>query len=215
MSDKDNNLLHETYLNEISFRRNVDYGDGKYRPTTNDKTKLEFDPLNPKSKGGYVQGTVYDKFINNASDFDELDNMNETLEAQNKPYRVGVDVSNELHGYGTLLIINIVEQNAKGYGQDINALKQDFLNIISSHEEQEESDNISNTLKQIKHKTFSMNLPKLNELNDDLQELSMFVSYDGNVYKLLKVFNNDSYKELGNFNDVHEMMRYIRQLQNV
>lgn len=215
MSDKDNNLLHETYLNEISFRHNVDYGDGKSRPTTYDKTEYKFDPLNPKSKGGYVQGTVYDKFIDNASNYDELDNMNETLEAHNKPYRVGVDINNELSGYGTLLIINIVEQNAKGYGKDINALKQDYLDIISSHDEQEESDNISNTLKQIKNKTFSMNLPKLNELNDDLQELSMFVSYDGNVYKLLKVFNNDSYKELGNFNDVHEMMRYIRQLQNV
>ena len=215
MSDKDNNLLHETYLNEISFRRNVDYGDGKYRPTTSDKTKLEFDPLNPKSKGGYVQGTVYDKFINNASDFDELDNMNETLEAHNKPYRIGVDVSNELHGYGTLLIINIVEQNAQGYGQDINALKQDYLNIISSHEEQEESDNIRKSLEDIRNDTFAMKLPGLDEINEFLADRNMFVSYDGNVYKLLKVFENDDYKEMGNFNDAHELVRYVRQIQYV
>ena len=215
MSDKDNNLLHETYLNEISFRRNVDYGDGKYRPTTSDKTKLEFDPLNPKSKGGYVQGTVYDKFINNASDFDELNNMNETLEAHNKPYRIGVDVSNELHGYGTLLIINIVEQNAQGYGQDINALKQDYLNIISSHEEQEESDNIRKSLEDIRNDTFAMKLPGLDEINEFLADRNMFVSYDGNVYKLLKVFENDDYKEMGNFNDAHELVRYVRQIQYV
>ena len=71
------------------------------------------------------------------------------------------------------------------------------------------------SLEDIRNDTFAMKLPGLDEINEFLADRNLFVSYDGNVYKLLKVFDNDDYKEMGNFNDAHELMRYVRQIQYV
>ena len=81
--------------------------------------------------------------------------------------------------------------------------------------DQDDETQMRKSLEDIRNDTFAMKLPGLDEINEFLTDRNLFVSYDGNVYKLLKVFDNDDYKEMGNFNDAHELMRYVRQIQYV
>jgi len=135
MSNKDNKMLSEAYLNEIAFTKNVNYNDeDRVKDTLHDiadrkdKKKWKFDPLDPESEDGY-------------------------------------------------------------------------------YEEGEES------LKKVIDKTFALNLPGLDELNEDIAHLDMFVSYDRKVFKLLKITGLNQYRVMGTYSDPTELKRDIRSIQ--
>jgi len=75
------------------------------------------------------------------------------------------------------------------------------------HEESEES------LKKIIDKTFALNLPGLDEINEDIAHLDMFVSYDRKVFKLLKITGLNQYRVMGTYSDPTELRRDIRSIQ--
>jgi len=75
------------------------------------------------------------------------------------------------------------------------------------HEEGEES------LKKVIDKTFALNLPGLDELNEDIAYLDMFVSYDRKVFKLLKITGLNQYRVMGTYTDSSELRRDIRSIQ--
>jgi len=75
------------------------------------------------------------------------------------------------------------------------------------HEEGEES------LKKVIDKTFALNLPGLDELNEDIAPLDMFVSYDRKVFKLLKITGLNQYRVMGTYSDPTELRRDIRSIQ--
>ena len=75
------------------------------------------------------------------------------------------------------------------------------------HEEGEES------LKKIIDKTFALNLPGLDEINEDIAHLDMFVSYDRKVFKLLKITGLNQYRVMGTYSDPTELRRDIRSIQ--
>jgi len=94
--------------------------------------------------------------------------------------------------------------------KDKKKWKFDPLNPESEdgyHEEGEES------LKKIIDKTFALNLPGLDELNEDIAPLDMFVSYDRKVFKLLKITGLNQYRVMGTYSDPTELRRDIRSIQ--
>ena len=94
--------------------------------------------------------------------------------------------------------------------KDKKKWKFDPLNPESKdgyHEEGEES------LKKVIDKTFALNLPGLDELNEDIAHLDMFVSYDRKVFKLLKITGLNQYRVMGTYTDSSELRRDIRSIQ--
>ncbi len=94
--------------------------------------------------------------------------------------------------------------------KDKKKWKFDPLNPESKdgyHEEGEES------LKKVIDKTFALNLPGLDELNEDIAHLDMFVSYDRKVFKLLKITGLNQYRVMGTYSDPTELRREIRSIQ--
>jgi hypothetical protein len=94
--------------------------------------------------------------------------------------------------------------------KDKKKWKFDPLNPESKdgyYEEGEES------LKKVIDKTFALNLPGLDELNEDIAHLDMFVSYDRKVFKLLKITGLNQYRVMGTYTDSSELRRDIRSIQ--
>ena len=128
MSDKDSNLLSEAYLTEIR----ANWWD---KPQQGSSGKMKFDMY---SKDKWKHSSINDessdkpfikKYLDNAAKNEMLNNMNETLKAKNKPFRVGADITGGQ--IGTLLMIDLQGQNIKGYGKDIVRLQSDFQNIVN------------------------------------------------------------------------------------